>query len=175
MTPDLRAFVLIPALLLIAVAGAAAPTADAAEKPRVSVDWTDPAKFSEMQNRSTFNQTNPQVWLGEFASTIRRHAPRVLKTGQSLSVTITDVTLAGSVRSGPTAGGVRVVGPNSPPDIKLRFTLTGADGKVIDSGDRDIGGPGFMSPNFPDNGESYRYEKRALTDWMDREFGRHKK
>jgi hypothetical protein len=149
------------------------PYGAAAEKPTVRVDWTDPSQFSEMQNRTTFNQTHPDVWLAEFSSTIRRHARRVLKTGQSLSVTITDVTLAGSVTSGRSTSGVRVVDKNSPPRIKLSFTLAAADGQIILNGDRNLGNPNFMSPGFADNGDTYQYEDRLLTDWMDKEFGRH--
>ncbi|MGB0133084.1 DUF3016 domain-containing protein [Dokdonella sp.] len=175
MTLHSRVFAWFSTLVLMTLVSTHAPPAIAVEKPRVAVDWTDPAQFSEILNRSAFNQTNPVVWLGEFASTIRRHAPRVLKTGQSLSVTITDVTLAGTVQYGPGAVGVRVVGSNSPPRIKLRFTLTSADGQVIDNGDRNLSNPGFMSPHFPNNGDAYQYETRLLTDWMDQEFGRHQK
>ena len=94
----LRAFALIPVLLLIDVLGTNAPHAVAADKPQVSVNWTDPFQFKEATIWDGLYQSNPEAWLGEFASTIRRRANKLLQTGQTLSVTITDVQRARTVR-----------------------------------------------------------------------------
>ncbi|MEZ5460968.1 DUF3016 domain-containing protein [Dokdonella sp.] len=173
MTIQARLNAVLCSLTLLIGFGLCAPSVIAAQKPTVRVDWTDPSQFSEMQNRSGFNQTSPKVWLGEFSSTIRRHARRVLETGQSLSVTITDVTLAGTLRSGSRTSGVRVVDRNTPPRIKLSFTLTGADGQILLNGDRDLGSPNSMSPGLADSSNPYIHEDRLLIEWMDREFGSH--
>lgn len=165
-----RIFALFPAFIMAALIGVHAPHAAAAEKPKVTVDWTDPSQFREATIGGGLNQSNPEAWLGDFASTIRRRANKVLKTGQSLSVTITDVLLAGTVRSGRGSSGVRVVGKNSPPEINLRFTLTGIDGKVIDSGDRELRDPSVLTTSLPGNSDAYAYENKLLTNWMDKEF-----
>ena len=170
-----RALTVFSTLVLAALLGAIAPAAVAAQKPAVRVDWTDPAQFTEMQYTVALDQPAPEVWLGEFASTIQRYAPRVLKTGQTLAVTITNVTLAGTVRSGARANDIRIVGQNSPPRIKLHFELTAADGQVIDSGDRNLSNTAYMSPIFANNSDTYKYEDRLLTDWMDKEFGKRSK
>lgn len=167
-----RAFAKIRVLIvMLAVFGASAPLASAAEKPQVTVDWTDPSEFSEVKGQGGLSQSNPEAWLGEFASTIRRRANKVLGPGQSLSVTITDVLLAGTVRSGRATGGVRVVGKNAPPEISLRFTLTAADGQVIDSGDRELRDPSVLTSSLPGSSDPYIYEVRLLRNWMDKEFG----
>lgn len=167
---DTRFLALFPVLILIAMLGAHSPLA-AAQEPNVSVDWTDPSQFSEMKMSGGLDQSNPEAWLGEFASTIRRRADKDLAPGQTLSVTITDVLLAGTVRSGRRSSGVRVVGKNSPPEISLRFTLTGADGQVIASGDRDLRDPSVMTTSLPGNSDPYTYEVKLLRNWMDKEFG----
>lgn len=170
MKPEKRILALFPALILIALLGAHAPHV-AAEEPTVLVDWTDPSQFSEMKMSGGLDQSNPEAWLGEFASTIRRRADKDLKAGQTLSVTFTNVLLAGTVRSGRASSGVRVVGKNSPPEISLRFTVTGADGQVIASGNRDLRDPGVMTTSLPGNSDPYTYEVKMLRNWMDKEFG----
>ena len=60
---------------------------------------------------------------------------------------------------------------NSPPEINLRFTLTGADGQVIDSGDRELRDPSALTTSLPVNSAPNAYEDRLLNNWMDKEFG----
>ncbi|HMM67100.1 MAG TPA: DUF3016 domain-containing protein [Dokdonella sp.] len=162
------------ALAIAALGGAAAAFASEAanDSARVSVTWTDPAQFTEMRYSHGLNRPKPESWLNEMRKTVVRRADRLLKPGQRLDVTITDVKLAGQYEPwrGPNYNDVRIVKSLYPPSIDLRFSLVDADGKVIDSGERKLRDPAFLNRGSTNSSESYRFEKRLLKDWLAREF-----
>jgi hypothetical protein len=142
---------------------------------QVKVSWTDPEQFTELRYDRHFQQPRPESWLTEFQKTLVRRGDRVLQPGQHLEVTITDVKLAGKIEPwrGAGASQVRVVKSIYPPQIKLRFSLTDADGRVLDSGERTLRDMDFLSRGTNANsGDTYRFEKRMLKEWVDKEFGR---
>jgi hypothetical protein len=138
------------------------------------VSWTDPDQFTELRYDRHFQQPRPETWLMEFRKTLVHRGDRVLQPGQHLDVTITDVKLAGKIEPwrGAGASEVRVVKSIYPPQIALRFSLTDADGKVLDSGERTLRDTAFLSRGTHANGsDTYRFEKRMLKEWVDKEFG----
>ncbi len=141
---------------------------------QVSVSWTDPAQFTETKYGRPFRQPEPEIWLTEFQKTLVKRAGATLKPGQHLEVTITNVDLAGQVEPfhGSGATDVRVVKSIYPPEIDLSFTLTGADGQVLDSGERKLRDPAFLDRGSASRSDAYRFEKRLLEDWVNREFGK---
>jgi hypothetical protein len=142
---------------------------------QVKVRWTDPEQFTELRFDRQFQQPRPETWLSEFQKTLVRRGDKVLQPGQRLEITITDVKLAGRVEPwrGSGASEVRVVKSIYPPQIKLQFSLTGADGQVLDSGERTLRDAAFLSRGSNANGsDTYRFEKRMLKEWVDKEFGR---
>lgn len=145
---------------------------------QVSVSWTDPAKFTESRYGPQINQAKPEIWLGDMQKTLVKRGGSVLKPGEHLDVVITDVKLAGQVE--PSQGGrndVRVIKSIYPPDISLSFTLTGADGKVLNSGERKLSDVAFLDRDRGTRGlnDAYRFEKRLLEDWVRTEFGKDSK
>lgn len=171
---------IFPAFVLAASLMGAACFAQAGEakgnSARVSVEWTDPAQFTEVRYGHQFRQPTPEVWLGELRKTLVRRADSALPPGQHLAVTITDVKLAGQFEPwhGPDYTDVRIVKSIYPPRIDLTFNLTAADGQVIASGERKLRDPAFLDRGSVNAIEPYRFEKRLLKDWVDREFGRKK-
>lgn len=148
-----------------------------ATRSRVSVTWTDPAEFDELRFGHQFRQPKPEVWLGEFRKTLVNSADRVLPSGQHLSITITDVKLAGDFEPwhGPFLDDVRIVKSIYPPRMSLSFTLTDSEGKVLESGERELRDLAFLNRGTSVHAsEPYRYEKRMLRDWVRREFGEDK-
>jgi hypothetical protein len=142
---------------------------------QVKVTWTDPEQFTELRYERHFQQPRPETWLVEFQKTLVRRGDHVLQPGQHLEVTITDVKLAGRVEPwhGGGASEVRVVKSIYPPQIKLSFNLTDKDGRVLDSGERTLRDTAFLSRGTHANGsDTYRFEKRMLKEWVDKEFGR---
>lgn len=151
---------------------------DAREKSynsdQVSVTWTDPAQFTEAKYGPQLHRTYPGGWLTEFQKTLVKRAGAVLKPGQHLDVEITNVNLAGQVEPfhGSRATDVRVVKSIYPPEINLSFTLTGADGQVLDTGERKLRDAGFLDRSSANSNDPYRFEKRLLEDWVRTEFGK---
>ena len=141
---------------------------------QVSVTWNDPAQFRELHYGRNFQQPKPEVWLTEFQKTLVKRAEHVLQPGQHLSVTITNVKLAGQVEPfhGAGATDVRVIKSIYPPEIELTFSLTGTDGQVLDSGERKLRDIAFLDRGTASRSDTYRFEKRMLNDWVDKEFGR---
>lgn len=153
---------------------------EAAEKDynsnQVGVSWTDPAKFTELRYGPQLNQAKPEAWLTEFQKTLVKRAGAAIKPGEHLDVVITDVKLAGQVEPrGGARNDVRVVKSIYPPSIDLSFTLTGADGQVLASGERKLKDLGFLDRGNTKDTDAYRYEKRMLQDWVRAEFGKDKK
>ena len=141
---------------------------------QVNVSWSDPANFSELKYGRQFQQPKPEVWLTEFQKTLVKRGNHVLQPGQHLNVTITNVKLAGRVEPfhGAGASDVRIVKSIYPPEIELTFSLTGTDGQVVDSGERTLRDIAFLDRGSLNRSDAYRFEKRMLTDWVDKEFGR---
>lgn len=163
----LRAFAL--ALLLTA------PLAHADDAPsaRVTVDWTDPANFSDTRFNPGLNRNHPEQWLGQLSRHLQQRADRVLPPGDRLAVTFTDVQRAGTYEPwrGPQWSDVRIIKDAFPPSIDLHFTLTDAQGRTVAEGDRKLRDLGFLQRGAPLDTDPLRFEKRLLDDWLRREFG----
>lgn len=176
---NMHSFATRYALAVIACAAFASP-ALAAEKPatplRASVSWTDPSQFDEVRDSHGRGMIKSGVWLGDLKKHLERRATRVLREGQQLEVTFTDIKLAGQFEPwrGPQFDDVRIVKDIYPPRIDLRFTLKSADGRVIEEGERTLRDLGFLTRSIANTSDTLRYEKRMLDEWLNRDFVREK-
>ncbi|HEY6985012.1 MAG TPA: DUF3016 domain-containing protein [Rhodanobacteraceae bacterium] len=166
-------------LCALAFAIAAGPVAvSAAPKPdsdsRVQVSWTKPSDFSEAKESTGtgLGRQSPDEWLDDLANHLRYRAERILPQDERLTVTFTNVQLAGSYEPwrGPRWDDVRIVKDIYSPRIDLTFTLTGAGGTVVKEGDRKLRDPSFMQRGILNQNDPLRYEKRMLDDWLRSEF-----
>ena len=157
-----------------ALALACAMTAVHAGAPRVHVDWTSPADFSDVRQSMCRTTSKPEEWLGSLAAYVQRRAEKVIGADQHLEVTITDVMRAGVCEPwrGPRWDDVRVVKNIYPPSIDLRYVLTNVDGTTVRKGEAKLRDLGFLSHDTPNSNEPLRYEKRMLDSWLRREFAR---
>ncbi|WP_440225513.1 DUF3016 domain-containing protein [Dokdonella sp. MW10] len=165
------------ASVLAAGLAAGAPAARAAapqpaDGARVHVDWTDPAAFTEVRDSHGRGMLRATDWLGRLQKHVVMRADAMLPPGQRLDVTFTDVKLAGAFEPwrGPAMDDVRIVKDIYPPRITLRFTLRGADGSIIEEGERTLRDAAFLSRGIASTSDTLRYEKRLLDDWLRREF-----
>ena len=163
-------------LLIAAALSVASPLATALSNnqaaPRVVVTWTDPAAFADVRYDPGFTLEKPEQWLGTLARYLQQRADRRLPPGQHLSVTFTDVQRAG-IREpwrGPQWSDIRIVKDPYSPRIDLRFTLTDANGQVLDEGSRTLRDLAFLHRGGPLGDDPLRFEKRLLDDWLRREF-----
>ena len=149
-----------------------APRALAADGP-VSVDWTDPAQFSEIRYSRNSWEAKRGNWVEQLAKYVQTNAAKRLAPGEQLHVTITDITRAGEYEPwrGPNLQDARIVRDIYPPRISLTFKRTDAQGNVIEEGDRKLVDTAFLMGNsiFGSN-DLLRYEKRLLDDWIRKEF-----
>ncbi len=163
-----RRLFLTPVALALACAMATAH----ADAPRVRVDWTNPAGFSDVRQSMCRTRTNPEEWLGDLANYMQRRAERVIGAGQHLEVTFTDVMRAGVCEPwrGPRWDDVRIVKNIYPPSIDLHYVLTDADGTTLRKGEAKLSDLAYLNRGTPNSNDPLRYEKRMLDSWLRREF-----
>jgi len=154
------------------VADPQAPRALAADGP-VQVQWNDPAGFTELRQSRNRWEAQRGDWVVQLAQYLRQRAAGQLPEGQQLAVTITDIKRAGDYEPwhGPRLDDVRIMRDIYPPRINLQFTLTDAQGQVIDQGERKLVDSGYLygGTRLSDT-DPLRYEKRMLDDWLHREL-----
>lgn len=139
----------------------------------VQVQWTDPAQFTELRYSRNRWDAQRGDWVTTLAEHLRKQADKQLPPGQKLDVTITDIKRAGDYEPwhGPRMDDVRIMRDIYPPRINLQFTLTDADGKVIDQGERKLVDTAYLlNSSLPNSSDPLRYEKRLLNDWLRREL-----
>ncbi|PPU92383.1 hypothetical protein XpopCFBP1817_12325 [Xanthomonas populi] len=122
---------------------------------KVDVRWTDPAQFAEMRVSSNRWEAQRGDWVTQLATHLQQSAARKLPDGQHLSVTITDIRRAGQYEPwhGPRMQDVRIVKDLYPPRLSFSYTLTGANGEVIDRGERKLVDSAFLirGPHLTDS------------------------
>ncbi len=167
-----------PRLLLLAALGLAAVAVVSAFDPakglpRTEVVFFEPEKFTDVRDSSFGDSEKARdATLGELRTYLIKQANRLLAPGQQLKITVTDVDLAGEFEPwrGSQWNDVRIVKDIYPPDIKLAFQLTDAEGQVLKQGDRNLRDLGFMMKLSIDRNDPLRYEKSLLDDWLREEF-----
>lgn len=137
----------------------------------VSVQWTDPAQFSEIKYGGSW-ESKRGTWVTDLAKYLRDEAGQRLARGQTLDVTITDIDRAGRYEPAVRADmqDIRIVKDIYPPRMTLNFVVKGADGQVIAEGQRKLVDHGFLMGANLNNTDTLRYEKRLIDDWLRREF-----
>jgi hypothetical protein len=134
----------------------------------VQVNFQDPEHFTDM--RRTFpGQGADEGYLNELRDYIQRIGSARLPAGDTLTVTITDVDMAGEFepQRGPQFNDVRIVKSIYPPRINLTYRLTDTTGAVRSEGERQLRDQAFEwtgSPIMRD--EPLRYEKALLDRFL---------
>lgn len=162
--------------LCVAMLGASAaapaaegqPAADAAiSAGGVQVSYQNPETFSEMRRYPNERAR----WLDELSRYLVRRASVVTATGERLTVTITDVQLAGMFEPWRRhLYDVRIVRDTTPPLIDLSFRLESPQGALIAQGERRLRDINFLTRNRRYSGDELAYEKNLLDDWVYKEF-----
>ena len=163
---------LFSALAFVGVGAASAVEKAKAPSP-VEVVYVDAEKFTDVRDGFYGTDAGRENTLNLIKEHLVTQAERQLAAGQKLTVTFTDIDLAGDYepwRSGQWAD-VRIVKDIYPPRMVFSFRLTGADGKVIKEEKRDLRDMAFMmkiTMGFRD--DPLRHEKALLDDWLSEEF-----
>jgi Protein of unknown function (DUF3016) len=135
----------------------------------ITVNFQDSAKYTDA--RDSANGPTSQYYLDELGKYLKEVAGRRLATGQKLTVTFTDIDLAGDIPPGRTDD-VRIIKEIYLPHMTLHFQLLDAAGAVVKEGDRRLSDMNYMQSVMPIVGqnEPLRYDKALLSDWVRKEF-----
>jgi hypothetical protein len=165
-------------MLLTACAAPPAATDTSAATPKnIRIEYIHPEKFTDVGDRDFPRDSLRNEYLGQLRKHLAQGAARLLPAEQQLTVSITDIDMAGNfepwrIRLYDT----RIIRDVYPPRIDLRFALTAADGTPLREGERQLRNPAFlmtMQPYF--RNDPLRYEKALLDDWLDRELSERRK
>lgn len=150
----------------------AAAHPDVTSSSRVSVHYLNPHKFTESRQAGFGHKYDHGDYLQKLKAYLVKKATPMLAPDQRLSITITDIDLAGGYEPwrGPQWDDVRFMRDVYPPRIDLTFKLTGADGRVIRQGTRKLRDLGYLQsqPALPGGGEPLHYDKALLDRWLRR-------
>jgi len=139
---------------------------------RVEVIYSQPEKFTDVRDAYTATEMGRTAILDQIRDYIVTRAPYYVPTGQKLTITFTDIDLAGDFEPwrGPEGMDIRVVKDIYPPRMDLEFKLTDADGKVLKEGKRQLRDLVFMSKININQNDALHFDKALLDDWLRSEF-----
>ena len=160
-----------PHLFSTALAMAAAcalHAADTAKAPaRTEVLFVHPENFTDVKDGNLATDRGRDAILGRIREYLAGRADSLLPSGDRLTVTFTDIDLAGDFEPwrGLQWSDVRVIKPLYPPAFKFSYSVTDAAGKVVKQGTEDIRDLNFQTRMTVDTSDSLHYEKDILGDW----------
>lgn len=162
-------FLLIAAALFTGGCQTAPKNPNPASAADVTVNFKDSDKYTDV--RETANGSPSQYYLDELGKHLKEEAARRMTAGQKLTVTFTDVDLAGDILPG-SINDIRVIKEIYTPKMNLHFQLLDSAGAVIKEGDRHLTDLNYMQTVTPIIGqnEPLRYDKSLLTNWVSKEF-----
>jgi hypothetical protein len=142
---------------------------------RVTVVFSHPEKYADLKDgfSDNENERGSERYLPFIQEYLEREAGRRLPAGQQLTVTFTDIDLAGDFEPwrGIQFDDVRIVKDLYVPRLVFAFKVTDATGKVLKEGERKLVDLGFqmrITAGFRD--DQLRYEKDMLGNWLREEF-----
>jgi hypothetical protein len=141
---------------------------------RAEVLYFEPQNFTDVRD-SYMGTPDRTTYLEQIRDHVLEQAKYYVPEGHLLSITVTDVDMAGDYEPwrGARWDDVRIVKDIYPPRINLTFRLTDAAGNVVKEGKRELRDLAFMMKipmGFRD--DSVRHEKALLDDWLRSEFPR---
>ena len=152
----------LPALRRIAVvAGLAGAAAAAHAGGQVEVAFVNPPAYADAGQTPFQPSANLQV-LGDYLKT---RGSAQIAAGQTLKIDVLDLVLAGSPARRIGAGGADW------PRITLRYSLTAADGQLLQSGNEVVADLDYLRrTSTASTSGPLPYEKRMLADWLKTRF-----
>lgn len=139
---------------------------------RVSVNYHHPHAFTESRDAGFGHEFDHGDYMQQLRAFLVRRATPVLGPGERLSITFTNIKLAGGFEPwrGPLWSDVRFMRDVYPPRFDFTFELTGADGQVIRSGSRKLVDMAYrMNTSCGlSSTDPLCYDKGALDRWLRR-------
>ncbi|MCV2884786.1 DUF3016 domain-containing protein [Aestuariibacter sp. AA17] len=142
------------------------------EIQNVEINWQNPEKYTDIDGANESNKRFRERTIKQLTSHISDLAA-TLPDGQSLTITVTDVDLAGQVwpasfvGMGNSGSEIRLIKDVYIPRMELHYTLHDNTGAVVMEDDVKLKDMAFnhkLNRYFDD--ESLRYEKAMLDAWF---------
>ena len=166
-------FILFVALGLVATAVLAAADSP---KPasRVEITFVQPEKFTDAKNEAYASDRGREQILATIKTYAEQKAGHYVSEGQHLEIRFTDIDLAGDFEPwlGMHYDEIRILKEIYPPRMTVEFRLTGANGKVISEGKRELQNLGYLMHTAMPSDDGLRYDKEMLGNWLRSEFRR---
>lgn len=163
------------AILVLVLASAftvAAAHPDVKTPAQVSVHYHNPHKFTESRQSGFGHGFDHGNYLQKLKAFLVHRATPMLDKGQHLSITFTNIDLAGAYEPwhGPEWSNVRFMRDIYPPRFTFTFTLTGANGQVLRQGKRKLIDLAYLYdlPTAAGDTDPLHYDKALLGRWLRR-------
>ncbi|QPG05259.1 DUF3016 domain-containing protein [Salinimonas marina] len=145
-----------------------------ASAAQVNVTWQDPDSYRDIQPSNQSRQSFRKMIFADFEKYFTKLAEQ-LPAEQVLTMTVTDLDLAGQVWPSSFLGGmggtdVRLVKSVYIPRISFSYTLTDGAGNTLQDAQVKLKDMAFMDRGVRTN-RRYRnlsYEKAMIKDWFDK-------
>ena len=136
-----------------------------------------PENFTDVKDSSPPTERGRDEILGQIRDYLVAQAASLLPDGDRLTITFSDIDLAGDFEPGrgPRFNEVRIVKDIYPPAMRFTYSVTDAAGRVVKSGTENLRDLDFQMGVVLDTNDSLRYEKHMLGDWIRRTLGGLKK
>jgi Protein of unknown function (DUF3016) len=171
----MRISVLLSAALSLASLGHAASAKANDNAARVEVLFEQPENFTDIKDSSMGSERGRQAYLDSFREYLQENLAPRLREGHKISITFTDIDLAGDFEPwrGASAQDVRIVKDIYVPRLKFNYVVTDAQGQIVKDGKANLADLNFqMNISTPaSSSDPLRYEKHMLDDWMRSELG----
>ena len=163
-----KTFSVISILSLLGAGTIFAADGDKSKSANVTVVFDHPENFMDVKDAFPPTDKGRDAILADIRGFIVDRASSCLKEGQKLEVKFTEIDLAGDFEPqlGPGFSSVRIMKDLYAPRFDFEFKLTGADGKVLSEGKRNLRDPFYLARLVPAHDEPLCYEKDILNDWL---------
>ncbi len=134
----------------------------------VKVRFIDPEHYTDA---GSFGTGSRKATLAAFRTYFQKLGERFLAPGQTLTIDVLDIDLAGEYEPWRTNfSDIRIMRDTTPPSFRLRYVLT-ERGKRMRSGEENLMDINYqMNASARLSGGRYAYEKALLDDWFRRNF-----
>jgi len=137
----------------------------------VEVTWSDPLQFRDIRSTDSGQQRFQSRVMTELETQFRDETVARLETGQTLTIEVADVDLAGEIEyfHANYPFGLRVIRNVDFPQMTLSYELRDADGMLVKSGTEKLADLGFrFGLLLPADRSALRYEKQMIKEWADK-------
>ena len=145
-----------------------------AEPAKVNINWSNPDDYRDIQKSAGESE---QTFRERIASNIQAHMDKLaagLPEDSTLNMNVTNLTLAGNVRTSGAGGAhqdVRVVEDGYRARMSFSYELLDAGGQALNQGEENLKSPmstGSISRTAKN--EPFETEKKMLTRWFKNTF-----